>query len=158
MVDFNKTLTVLRSGVAVVTVAFSASGAMAENENVLVFSGTPINNTLTVDQSQPGGHRASLHVSEEHSLLLADKWMRPLASLLDPGTVMQTGESHILTVHVSGRDNQLAVLQDGTHHTATIWSVGQSNLVSVLQTGISNHAAVTQSGIQNSVAISQTSW
>ena len=158
MADFQKTLAVLRSGVAVLAIAFLASGAMAENENVLVFPGTPIKNQLTVHQSQSGGHRASLHVAEENSLLVGDRWMRPLASLLDPGTITQTGGNNILMASVNGRGNQLAVLQAGTRHTVTIWSTGQSNLVSVLQAGSGSHAAVTQAGMRNSVAISQRQW
>jgi len=155
MVDFKNTSAVLRSVAAILGVAFSASGAMAENENVLVFSGALSNNNLIIHQSQSGGHNSSLHVAEENSLLVSDDWMWPLTSLLGPGTITQIGDSHILTASVSGRHNQLSVLQTGTRNKAAILSSGQSNMVSALQRGSRNYAAVVQAGMRNSVAIFQ---
>ncbi len=134
---------------------FAAAAEAQDNENVLTRSGAPSEDRLVIEQSDDGGHRASLHLQEEDSLLLGDDWARSTVASLRPGRVVQTGSAHILTASFAGEGHQFAVRQSGRSHQATVSSQGRANIVSIAQAGQGNTAGVTQAGTRNSVVISQ---
>ena len=77
---------------------------------------------------------------------------------LNPGRIVQRGQTNAMTVSLLGDANLFAATQVGTRNSLSAAMIGTGNQAAVLQSGHGNVAAFTQTGHGNTLGIVQRSW